>query len=83
MVNVAKYDREAVIRQAMLLFWEKGFYATSTRDLQQTINLRPGSFYAAFGSKESLFREALRCYAGESRSFCDRKWRSMIPWWKG
>lgn len=63
MANTAKYDREQVVNQAMLLFWEKGFHGTSTRDLQQAINLRPGSFYAAFGSKEQLFKEALNCYA--------------------
>ena len=66
MANTAKYDRADVINKAMLLFWEKGFHGTSTRDLQQTINLRPGSFYAAFGSKEQLFKEALKCYSQKS-----------------
>lgn len=69
MANVAKYDRDEVIKQAMYLFWEKGFNATSTRDLQQAVNLRPGSFYAAFGSKEALFSEALKLYSAES-GFC-------------
>ncbi len=32
------------------------------RDLQQVLDLRPGSIYAAFGSKEGLFREVLRYY---------------------
>lgn len=63
MANTAKYDREQVVDKAMLLFWEKGFHGTSTRDLQRTINLRPGSFYAAFGSKEQLFKEALNRYS--------------------
>lgn len=66
MANVIKYDRDQVIERAMLLFWERGFYATSTRDLQQVTDLRPGSFYAAFGSKEGLFQEALLCYADQS-----------------
>ncbi len=66
MANTAKYDRDTVVDSAMLLFWEKGFHGTSTRDLQQAVNLRPGSFYAAFGSKEQLFREALHCYSKKS-----------------
>lgn len=67
MANTAKYDREQVVDKAMLLFWEKGFHGTSTRDLQRTINLRPGSFYAAFGSKEQLFKEALNRYSEQGR----------------
>ncbi|MCV6611920.1 MAG: TetR/AcrR family transcriptional regulator [Amphritea sp.] len=65
MANVAKYDRDSVVRKAMLLFWEKGFNATSTRDLQQAVDMRPGSIYAAFGSKEGLYSEALKCYSQE------------------
>lgn len=63
MANVAKYDRDSVIHKAMLLFWEKGFNGTSTRDLQQAVDMRPGSIYAAFGSKEGLYSEALKCYS--------------------
>ncbi|MBR9866835.1 MAG: TetR/AcrR family transcriptional regulator [Oceanospirillales bacterium] len=65
MANIAKFDRDDVIHKAMLLFWEKGFNGTSTRDLQQTIDMRPGSIYAAFGSKEQLYSEALECYSRE------------------
>lgn len=65
MANVAKYDRDSVVRKAMLLFWEKGFNSTSTRDLQQAVDMRPGSIYAAFGSKEGLYSEALDCYSRE------------------
>ena len=62
MANVAKYNREEVIHKAMLLFWQKGFHATSTRDLQQAVDMRPGSIYAAFGGKESMYKEALNYY---------------------
>ncbi|MFQ3195590.1 MAG: TetR/AcrR family transcriptional repressor of nem operon, partial [Colwellia sp.] len=50
MVNKVKFERDDVIRKASQLFWEKGFHATSTRDLQEVVNMRPGSIYAAFGS---------------------------------
>lgn len=58
----AKFDRQDVIQKATALFWEKGFHAASMRDLQAAIDLRPGSIYAAFGSKEGLFKEALQHY---------------------
>lgn len=62
MANTVKFERDTVIRAASQLFWEKGFHATSTRDLQDAINMRPGSIYAAFGSKEGLYSEALKDY---------------------
>jgi len=62
MANKVKFERDNVIRVASHLFWAKGFHATSTRDLQEAINMRPGSIYAAFGSKEGLYSEALNDY---------------------
>ena len=63
MANTAKFDRREVLESATRLFWQKGFHGTSTRDIQQATNLRPGSIYAAFGSKSGLFREVLYFYA--------------------
>lgn len=66
MVNTAKHDRQEVIQKATNLFWEKGFHATSMRNLQEVIDMRPGSIYASFGSKEGLFKQTLQCYADAS-----------------
>lgn len=66
MATAAKFDRDEVVQKATHLFWGKGFHATSMRNLQETIDLRPGSIYASFGSKEGLFKETLQYYADES-----------------
>ncbi|PWQ99843.1 TetR/AcrR family transcriptional regulator [Leucothrix pacifica] len=66
MANTVKYDRQDVIQKATDLFWEKGFHATSMRNLQEAIDMRPGSIYASFGSKEGLFKETLQYYADDS-----------------
>ncbi|MGH1430605.1 MAG: TetR/AcrR family transcriptional regulator [Neptuniibacter sp.] len=66
MANTAKHNRDEVIQKATWLFWEKGFHATSMRDLQDRVDMRPGSIYAAFGSKEGLFKEALKFYVEDS-----------------
>ncbi|WP_413283494.1 TetR/AcrR family transcriptional regulator [Vibrio sp. MA40-2] len=58
-----KFNREEVIDKATNLYWEKGFHGTSMRNLQEVVDLRPGSIYASFGSKENLFKEALNHYA--------------------
>lgn len=68
MVNKIRFERDKVIRVASQLFWQKGFYATSTRDLQEAVNMRPGSIYAAFGSKEGLYSESLKDYTVQMKS---------------
>lgn len=60
-----KFNRDDVIEKAKNLYWEKGYHATSMRNLQDVIDMRPGSIYAAFGSKENLFKETLNRYAQE------------------
>ncbi len=64
MTKKTKYDRQEVIDKATNLYWKKGFHATSMRNLQDEIDMRPGSIYAAFGSKDELFKEALKNYTG-------------------
>lgn len=46
----------------MLLFWRKGFEATSISDLTKALGIGSPSLYAAFGSKEALYVEALQHY---------------------
>ncbi len=57
------YDRDALIDQARDLFWKQGWAGTSLKDLERTLGLNPGSFYAAFGSKDALYELALDRYA--------------------
>lgn len=68
MARKATFDRDDVLKRARDLFWRKGYHATSLKDLEQALALKPGSIYAAFGSKEELFSEALKVYARGSRS---------------
>ena len=57
-----EFDRGAALEAAMLLFWRKGFAATSMNDLCDVMGVRPPSLYAAFGSKEALYLEAIEHY---------------------
>src|SRR5262245_8528467 len=57
------FDREAALAKATRLFWEKGFEATSIADLTDTMGIGAPSLYAAFGSKEALYAEALKHYS--------------------
>ena len=64
----ATYDRDAVLKAAMELFWARGYHTTSLKDLEGALDMRPGSIYSAFGSKEALFRAALDRYASAGRA---------------
>lgn len=46
----------------MTLFWEKGFEGASMPDLTEAMGIGSPSLYAAFGSKEALFLEAVELY---------------------
>jgi AcrR family transcriptional regulator len=56
------FDRAAALHRAMEVFWEHGYEGTSIADLTAALGIRPPSLYAAFGSKEELFREAVALY---------------------
>jgi AcrR family transcriptional regulator len=56
------FDRDAALEAAMLLFWRKGFAAASMNDLCDAMSIRSPSLYAAFGSKEALYLEAIERY---------------------
>jgi len=57
------FDREAALAQAMRLFWTKGYEATSIADLTNALGVGSTSLYAAFGSKDELYAEAMRLYS--------------------
>src|ERR1700744_4811865 len=57
-----EFDRDTALKAAMLLFWRKGFAATSMNDLCDAMGIRSPSLYAAFGSKEALYLEAIEHY---------------------
>jgi AcrR family transcriptional regulator len=45
------------------VFWRKGYEGTTLPDLTEAMGINRPSLYAAFGSKEKLFRAALDRYA--------------------
>ena len=58
------FDRPAALRRAMELFWALGYEGASLADLQRAMGgIAAPSFYAAYGSKEKLFREAVELYS--------------------
>ncbi|KPL28345.1 MAG: hypothetical protein AMJ72_03760 [Acidithiobacillales bacterium SM1_46] len=66
MARPAQFEREVVLEKAMEAFWNHGFCATSMADLVSATDLKPGSLYAAFESKQDLFLATLDYYGQRS-----------------
>jgi len=58
-----EFDVEKALDRALEVFWRKGYEGASLLDLTRAMGINRPSLYAAFGSKEGLFRKALDRYA--------------------
>jgi TetR/AcrR family transcriptional regulator, copper-responsive repressor len=56
------YDHDIALKRAMDVFWSQGYAATSLDDLSRAMDMNRPSIYAAFGDKQSLYRQALDRY---------------------
>jgi len=56
------FNQQLVLQSAMQLFWQNGYATTSIKDLTVATKLQPGSLYAAFKNKRSLFIKSLDYY---------------------
>lgn len=70
------FDRDAALSAATHLFWQKGYAATSISDLTEAMGIGSPSLYAAFGSKEALYGEALRYYGENYEAWCGTRYPS-------
>lgn len=62
------YDRDDALDEAMALFWQHGFEATSLHDLVEVMHLSKSSFYQGFGNKHDLFVQCLDRYRSQTTS---------------
>ncbi|EAP90468.1 possible transcriptional regulator, TetR family protein [Oceanicaulis alexandrii HTCC2633] len=73
MQRAAPYDRNEALKAAQDLFWRKGYHATSLKDLEAALNMKPGSIYAAFKSKHALYLTCLERYFDETVAALDAR----------
>ncbi len=67
MARPREFDVETVLREAMEVFWEKGFDGTSFADIEARTGVKKASLFAAYGDKRSLYLKALQSYQEASR----------------
>ena len=61
------FDEQAAVGEAMELFWERGYRATTPAELGEALGIGRGSLYNTFGSKHALYRRALEKYVADQR----------------
>jgi len=66
MARPKEFDKEKALQEAIHLFSQQGFAATSTDDLMRVMNVGRQSMYDTFGDKRALFLKALTIYVTES-----------------
>ncbi|MEM7386543.1 MAG: TetR/AcrR family transcriptional regulator [Verrucomicrobiota bacterium] len=66
------FDTADVLRRAISVFWQKGYDATTVKDLVSATGIGRQSLYNEFGDKRSLFAQAIQSYRdGETRYMID------------
>lgn len=73
--------KDQAVQQALHLFWQHGYESTSLAQLKAHIGggITAPSFYAAFGSKEALFKETVSCYLNSYGRVNDALWNDSLP----
>jgi TetR/AcrR family transcriptional repressor of nem operon len=67
MARPVAFDTDRARDRALLLFWQRGYQATSLPDLLAAMGISRSSLYAAYGDKRGLFVECLDLFAERTR----------------
>jgi TetR/AcrR family transcriptional repressor of nem operon len=66
MARPREFNETAALQAAIGCFWNRGYEATSVRDLAENMGLSAPSLYNAYGDKHALFVQALEHYLDRS-----------------
>ena len=77
-----EFDADRALLHARDLFWEHGYEGVSMSDLVKVLGIASARIYAAFGSKEELFRRAIQLYEEGEGAFADDALNSSLPLWE-
>jgi AcrR family transcriptional regulator len=85
------FDADEALDRALDVFWRKGYEGASLDDLTEAMGINRPSLYAAFGSKDELFRRAIERYVEgpaacledafdepSARAVVERLWRQSV-----
>jgi TetR/AcrR family transcriptional repressor of nem operon len=78
MARPIEFNCPQAVDKALMLFWRKGYQATSMNDLLKAMDISRSSFYGAFQDKRSLFVKCLDLF-GERTCQVLQKARTQMP----
>jgi len=64
-----EFDLDRTLDRAVRVFWRQGYEGTAIADLTEALGINRPSLYAAFGNKESLFRQVLARYSEQRAGY--------------
>src|SRR5712671_5524180 len=79
MARPREFDEQAALQAALARFWSRGYEATSTRDLAESMGITGASLYNAFGDKRSLYQRVLEHYIESSLGERLRRYAPLAP----
>lgn len=68
-----EFCRDEALDKALDAFWKRGYEGTTLAELTEAMGINRPSLYAAFGSKEELFRLAVDRYVETGPGFMQRE----------
>ena len=74
-----EFNETAALEAALNCFWQRGYEATSVRDLAASMGLSAPSLYNAFGDKQALFARALERYLDCTTRDRLRRYETALP----
>src|SRR6204780_4587362 len=75
------FEPETALTQAMDVFWQGGFAATSLDDLSAATGLNRPSLYGAFGDKRAIYLQAYRQYRKRVNETFAPLFQARAPLW--
>ena len=72
MARPVEFDRPQAVNRALVLFWRKGYQASSLAELLAVMGIGRSSFYAAFTDKRSFYTECLDLWAARTLELLQR-----------
>ncbi|MFD1034793.1 TetR/AcrR family transcriptional regulator [Sphingomonas hankookensis] len=64
-----QFDSDAALVAAMRVFWRHGYAGASIGTLLEAMGISRATLYAAFGDKETLFRQVMDLYEQEKTAY--------------
>jgi TetR/AcrR family transcriptional regulator, transcriptional repressor for nem operon len=79
MARPREFDEVIALEAAIECFWQRGYEATSVRDLADKMGMSGPSLYNAFGDKHALFVQALERYLDHSTRARIKRLEDSLP----